>query len=258
MQSHCGRHFVQFHKESGTLAREVGSFLDQGLRQYEGVIVIASESHAKLFRGQLTELGLDPANFEKSGQLKILDAEATLDQFMGLAIPDWGRFRNTIGSVIDEVQGRGFKKIRAYGEMVDILWRKGNSGAAIRLEEYWNDLGQIYDFSLFCAYMLDGLNENSYAGPLHEIGRTHSDVVATEEDDRLQYAIDEASRELWGTPLSHLVTVSESKPGEHRLPVGRRTVLWLKRTMPLKVNEVLERARQQAAQNDFAPAAPRA
>jgi hypothetical protein len=246
LQSPSGRHFVQFHKDAETLAREVGLYIEKGLRQSEGVIVIATTAHAALFRGRLAELGIDSAKFENSGQLKFLDAEATLARFMGLAIPEWSKFRNTIGAVIEEVQSRGFKNVRAYGEMVDILWRKGNSGASIRLEEYWNDLGLIYGFTLFCAYLLDGLDESSYAGPLHEIGRTHSDVLPTEDDERLQEAIDAASKELWGMPLSRLVTVSESKPGEHRLPVGRRTVLWLKRTMPLKVNDVLERARQQA------------
>lgn len=245
MQSPCGRHFVQFHKDSHSLAVEVSAFIEKGLSAGEGIIVIASSDHADLFLEKLAQKGIDAEGCRKSGQLRMLDAETALADFMGLAIPDWSRFQSTIGPVIEEVQGLGFKKIRAYGEMVDILWRKGNSGAAIRLEEYWNDLGQVYDFTLFCAYMLDGLSENSYAGPLHEIGRTHSDVLPTEDDERLQKAIDRASKDLWGTPLSRLVTLSETKPGEHRLPVGRRTVLWLKRTMPLKVNEVLERARFQ-------------
>ena len=46
------------------------------------------------------------------------------------------------------------RPISAFGEMVAILWSKGNAEAAIRLEQLWNDLAQIHFFSLRCAYPL--------------------------------------------------------------------------------------------------------
>jgi hypothetical protein len=87
------------------------------------------------------------------------------------------------------------------------------------------------------------LSESSYVGPLNEIGRAHSAVLTGEDDERLQRAIDSASESIFGTHLSRVLALVESRPGEHRLPPGRRTVMWLKRTMPLKVSEILARAR---------------
>ncbi|HEX2386027.1 MAG TPA: MEDS domain-containing protein [Candidatus Binatia bacterium] len=239
----CGSHFVQFHNNSVSLAKEVAGFVAAGLREEEGVIVIATAEHTTLIVQQLIAAGLSAAAAEERGQLRILDADVTLASFMRLTLPDWPRFRDTIAPEIAALRDRGFKKIRAYGEMVDILWRNGNTSAAIRLEDYWNDLGQIYSFSLLCAYLLDGLSESSYAGPLNEIGRAHSAVLTGEDDERLQRAIDSASESIFGTHLSRVLALVESRPGEHRLPPGRRTVMWLKRTMPLKVSEILARAR---------------
>ena len=252
---YCGSHFVQFHNNSVTLAKEVAGFVAAGLREEEGVILIATAEHTTLIVQQLIAAGISAAACEARGQLRMLDAEATLASFMGLAIPNWPRFRDTIGAQISEIRAGGFQKIRAYGEMVNVLWRKGNSAAAIRLEECWNDLGKIYNFSLLCAYLLDGLSESSYAGPLHEIGRTHSDVLAGDADERLRRAVDAASAEIFGTPLSSLLSLSESLPGEQRLPVGRRTVMWLKRTMPLKVSDILDRARREIESETLADAA---
>lgn len=241
---YSGNHFVQFHKNSATLAKEVAAFIEAGLTADDGVVVIATAAHTTLIVQELIRKNIDSIAYQEKGQLHFLDADATLAGFMSISAPSWPKFRDAINSTISQLRKGGFEKVRAYGEMVDILWRKGNTGAAIQLEDYWNDVAQMHNLSLLCAYVLDGLSEASYSGPLHEIGRTHSQILPSDDDDRLQTAIDQASNELLGTPLSRLVSLSGSEPGEERLPTGRRTVLWLKRTMPLKVNEILDRARR--------------
>ena len=44
--------------------------------------------------------------------------------------------------------------LRAYGEMVDVLWRRGEKSAALRLEELWNELQARRSFTLLCAYAM--------------------------------------------------------------------------------------------------------
>jgi hypothetical protein len=129
--------------------------------------------------------------------------------------------------------------------MVNILWRDGQQGAAIRLEEYWNELARLYPFSLFCGYMLDSHVKESYNGPIHDIGRTHSDIIATPEDDLFRKALDSASKDIFGIPLARLLSLSgqEDNPGEHRLPSGQRTMLWIMRHLPSSSGKVLEVAR---------------
>jgi hypothetical protein len=102
----------------------------------------------------------------------------------------------------------------------------------------------LYPFSLFCGYLLDVHEEQAYAGPLDEIGRTHSDVVETAEDEQFRVALDAASRDVIGVPLSQMVGFSGRRDsGEQRLPSGQRTMLWVKRNLPFASAAVLERAR---------------
>jgi len=235
----AGKHFCQLHKTPVSLAESVAQFVSAGLKHIERVVIIAVPAHVDLIVAELTQQEWDCEAFVASGQLQFLDAHQTLDRFMVDGMPDWKLFRKTIRGVLDCKPPAGIRGTRAYGEMVNILWHQGNSDAAIKLEEYWNDLAKECEFSLFCCYLLDGLDDNSYGGPIHDIGRTHSDILPTRDDVRF------ASREVLGSTLSMTLSLSgrEEVVGEHKLPTGQRTLLWLKRNMPAIHSRVLDRAR---------------
>lgn len=239
-----GRHLCQFHRDPEILSRAVALFVGTGLQRGDGVVIVATPEHTDHFLADLAKMELDVTAHQNSGNLVMLDAEATLGQFMHGAMPDWNRFRHTVSLVLEGLTGSG-RPTRAYGEMVSLLWQQGNCAAAIRLEEYWNELIRSYPLTLFCGYLLDGLEMDSYQGPLNEIGRTHSDVLPTEDDERLRAAIDAASEEVLGMSFSLTLSFSgrEQTVGEHRLPIGRRTMLWLQRNMPGSSGMILERAR---------------
>lgn len=69
-----------------------------------------------------------------------------------------------IGNVIASVTD-GRSRVRAFGEMVALLWAEGNHGGAIRLEELWNDLQNSHSFALFCAYPMNGFGGEKFAEP---------------------------------------------------------------------------------------------
>src|SRR2546430_2171319 len=92
--------------------------------------------------------------------------------------------------------------------------------------------------------MLDVHHHHTYAGPIEEIGRTHSDVIGTVEDERFGVALDAASRDVFGVPLSQMVGFSRHQDGERRFPSGQRTMLWVKRNLPSAAAAVLDRARR--------------
>jgi hypothetical protein len=164
-------------------------------------------------------------------------------------MPDWTKFRETIGATLESVQAYGRTGIRAYAEMVDILWREGRAQAAIRVEEYWNEIATIYPLSLFCGYMLDHHDHSTYRSPLREIGRTHTEVLSTDEDERFGAALDAASRDVFGVPLNNMLRLShlENYPGEERLPGAQRTMLWMMRHLPSTSGEVLRKAKKYLA-----------
>ncbi len=66
--------------------------------------------------------------------------------------PNGALFKASASAAIQRVCGdRRRCTIRAYGEMVDLLWKDGISGAAIKLEMLWNHLANTRDFSLLCG-----------------------------------------------------------------------------------------------------------
>ena len=51
--------------------------------------------------------------------------------------------------------------VSIYGEMVNLLWERGDVMAAMRLEGLWNELGAGIDFSLLCGYRTGGSRDGS-------------------------------------------------------------------------------------------------
>jgi len=245
IEAPVNRHFAQLHRDPQALTDAVTLYLQTGLRRGNGVVVIATPAHTDRFLTRLREDELDPGVFLKSGQLELHDAELMLRKFMQNDVPDWADFRHAMAAVFERVRAFGRGTTRAYGEMVNLLWHEGKPSAAIRLEEFWNELARLYPFSLFCSYMLDVHHDHAYNGPLEEIGRTHSDIIGTADDERFRVALDAASRDVFGVPLSQMIGFSRhTHPGEHRFPSGQRTMLWVKRNLPSASAAVLDRARR--------------
>jgi signal transduction histidine kinase len=117
------------------------------------------------------------------GQIQLLDAAETLAAFMVDGEPDWGKFKAVIGPVMERANRR---PVRAYGEMVDLLWRDGNPGAALQLEELWHRLGTIYPFALLCGYVMRNFYREEDGQPFEEVCARHSQVLPTEEFGRLE------------------------------------------------------------------------
>lgn len=251
------RHFCQIHREPQLLAATIGLFVESGLKRGERVLVVASGSQRSALVEKITAAGMDAATLQESGRLQLLDSRLLLTRFMRGGMPDPGEFRKTVGKLVERVVRD--RKLRIYGEMVNDLWRAGNTAAAIRLEELWNELARHHRFSLYCGYHLDGLDEASYAGPLDEIGRTHTDIGVTEDDPQFLTTLDAASRDVLGIPISQLLSSSGSgkRSGEHRLPLSYRTLWWLRRNLPSAMTKILRRAQRYADMPTLPTRAPR-
>src|SRR6185503_4425934 len=91
---------------------------------------------------------------QRNNEMLMLDAREMLDLFMEDGLPHPERFRHVVTAALQRVAGRRDKTIRAYGEMVDLLWKEGRSAASIKLEMLWNTLAGTHDFSLLCGYAM--------------------------------------------------------------------------------------------------------
>ena len=178
-------HAVQFYESEDFLFDTVGQFLGEGLKVGDRMVVVATEAHRLGFVSRLEEFGVNAAI--ESGQLTFVDARQMLSTFMVGGMPDADLFHDALSRLLAKVHGNREPqaRIRAYGEMVDILWREGNSRAAIRLEELWNDAGKAHSFSLLCAYVMGHFYNEGETARFMEVCRNHSHVLPTEHFTQL-------------------------------------------------------------------------
>jgi hypothetical protein len=231
-------HFVQLYQDVGALASAVGDYVAEGLRRGEAAVIIATPRYRAAFVEKINA----PAA-ANSGQLRLLDAEETLAKFMASGMPQWKPFHELIGGLIAELRLQ-YPTVRAYGEMVDVLWQGGNREAAIRLEEYWNDLARLQTFSLFCAYRMDPLDSQLYGGPLESVCKVHSHLIPARDTPRFDAAVEAASRKVLDEPLAQmLLSLAANHQPLTRMPAGQATLFWLKQNMPRTAEKVLNELR---------------
>jgi signal transduction histidine kinase/ActR/RegA family two-component response regulator len=168
-------HAVQF--TAGEFpAAEIARFLALGLESRQAAIAIASEAHLAALVHECEEAGVEVAAATAKGDLVTLDAEAALAGFMRGGRPDAALFETIVGTPIARL-ARGGRRVRAYGEMVDILWLRGERGAALALEDLWNGLLARAPLQLLCGYSIDGFLDDREGTALREVCSRHDHVA---------------------------------------------------------------------------------
>lgn len=185
-------HFVQFYEADGFLLNSLGGFIGNAINAGDAALVVATKAHRDGLDELMIANGLDVANAKASGQFVSLDAAETLSKFMVDGSPQADRFNEVVGGIIASVSD-GRPRVRAFGEMVALLWAEGEYQAAIRLEEMWNELQKAHAFSLFCAYPMNGLGGHQFTEPHSGVCTVHSRVIPAEsyaglddQDERLR------------------------------------------------------------------------
>ena len=185
-------HCIQLYEEGAHLLDAVGRFTGAGLAVGEAAVVIATPPHRDYLEARLQAHGVDLVTMRQQGQYVPLDAAEALAQCMVNGSPHPRHFADVVGGVIARAGGR-YPRVRAFGEMVALLWAEGNEDAALQLEKLWNDLVQRHAFPLLCAYPISGFSSAVHAKKLLKICAEHSHVipaesytVLTDPDERLR------------------------------------------------------------------------
>lgn len=144
-------HCVHFYDRELTLVNSLEAFALRGLMEGEAVIIIALPSHRTAVEFRLTEHGLNLQKLEDAGQLLLVDAQAALSSFLRDGMPAEALFEEHIGGLLARARAH-HRSVRAFGEMVGILWADGNEAAMIRLEELWHGYCKRENLMLYCAY----------------------------------------------------------------------------------------------------------
>jgi hypothetical protein len=177
----------------------------------------------------------------------MLDAEETLSTFMVDGMPEWTAFRRVCGGAIAELALR-YSGVRAYGEMVDVLWQRGQRHAALRLEAFWNELGRQQPYSLLCAYAMDPLASDSYGGALESVCRCHTHLIPARDYSRFNQAVTDAAKSILDQPLTQMLFSLAANYRPHtEMPLGQAALIWLKQNMPRTADRVLSDVRLRLA-----------
>ena len=153
-------HFVQIYDSDSVLLDTLADFIGDGLVEGQACIFIVTPSHRAGLDKRLRAKGINISAAKADDSYICLDAEATLKKFMVNGWPDDRLFSNLITDVIERAMRKG-RRVRAFGEMVALMWALGQCGATVRLEHMWNDLCDKMAFTLFCAYPKAGFTENA-------------------------------------------------------------------------------------------------
>src|SRR4051812_13011481 len=162
-----GEHLVQCWTTEGSLIDALEGFISSGLREGEGVVVIATASHLHEVEKRVRKHWLDIDRARWEGRYIPLLAPETLGKFMGEdGLPDEELFDALGHKLVAQAGADGDRSVRLFGEMVGVLWAEGNIAAAIQLENLWDRLIREVRAPLFCAYprSLFAGDDNAFRG----------------------------------------------------------------------------------------------
>jgi signal transduction histidine kinase len=205
------RHAVQFYEDEEFLVGAITRFTEAALRAGEGTVVIATRAHLDRLRGAL---GGKSAEALEAGRVLLINARDTLEAVMVDGTPDRALFRESVGPVFERCRAawgphkaretstsragaaphtstahgavRGdAPRLRAFGEMVNLLCKDGNLAAALRLEELWSETCQERDVSTVCGYAMSNFPGEAHSESFDAICARHDGVVPSESFARL-------------------------------------------------------------------------
>ena len=236
-------HAVEVYDELDELAESVGRFFAAGFEVGAPALVIATPEHWQRFTEELAARTWDVRELEKRGLVTYRDAERTLVAVMDSELPSAERFEQVVGSLIDEVTAQfPGQTIRAFGEMVGLLWQRCHKRAAIALEELWNELQQSRRFALLCGYQLDVFDLGVQADELPDIFRAHTHSRPAHDSSRFAAALDQAIAETVGPMEAARIylDVAEQVP-RSSLPRAQAVLGWLSASNKPGAARILER-----------------
>ena len=184
-------HVVHFYDEQEALVQSAAAFLAGGLLRGAPAIVIIAPQRSDAMKARLTQMGVDVTSALASKQLTLLDSSVVVETLLVDGMPDAQLFREVIGAKVASVAEiwRPFQ-VLAFGDMVDILYTRGDADAAVELERLWDDLAHRYGFALYCAYDATQFSHDKHRAAFDAICRHHNVIVPMHPERELASPLD--------------------------------------------------------------------
>ena len=187
----ASEHIVQFFDSDESRAECVAEFLAEGYRQGEPAIVVARPANWASTVEQLKARGVPVQKAIAAGMIVVKDATDTLRRTSRKGSPDPAAFEAVVGKAVAGLARRG-GRVRAYGEMADMLAQQGEFAEAIRLESFWNRLGERTPFFRLCGYSAAHFVATATHRALREICSAHTSVHRHTQDPLATWLLNSA------------------------------------------------------------------
>jgi hypothetical protein len=239
-------HVVQLYQDEDFLSRAVCRFAGGALANGEGIILVPTLTHWNAIRPRLEAEGVDVKAARERGQLTVVDADECLPRFMRNSMPDSSIFLGLAADVIGQARaGVRYEKVRWWGEMVNVLWERGNAAASMNLEDQFDQLAKKHDIAIFCSFLMDNFNGEVHTHMLPRLGTNHSHLIPVENYGRLERAVADALRETVGEEEARMLEsrlLSDYRP-PFKMPRAQSLLLALRQVLPSVADPVLQRSR---------------
>ena len=240
-------HIVQLYQDQDFMSYAVGRFAGAGLAKGEGVILVSTDPHWTAISPRLAAEGVDVRAAQARGQLMVVDANELLPRFMRGAMPDPPVFKGVFSDVVRHARASGgYEQVRVWGEMVDVLWERGDVAGSMNLEDLFDQLAKKVEIPIFCSFLMDNFNGDVHAHMLPRLGTNHSHLIPVEDYGRLQGAVDDALLETVGpeeAPVLESQLLSRYRP-PFNMPPAQALLLALRQFLPAVADPVLRRSRE--------------
>jgi hypothetical protein len=165
-------HEVAVYETVRELGGRVAAFVAAGLATGERCLMLARPTLRLAVDDALLALGVDVVEAERAGDYVPMDAQTTLDRFLVDGVPNAERFM----ALASESMPDDDRPTRAYGEMVSLLWERGDVVSALQLEALWTAYSRGRPISIMCSYPVSAVS-HADLGDVARLCELHTDVA---------------------------------------------------------------------------------
>lgn len=215
-------HIVRFFRNAEELVEAVCDFATTGLELGDSIVLAVTNAHAARIRRELSQRGYHGGLAEISW----LDAESLAGELLGARGVRPGAYERLIVGEVSAAASRArSRRVRAYGEIVDVLWKRGQEEDALSLERRWHETCAEHPLRLLCGYRLSLMDCRCL-----DIAQAH-DLV---EESALKDAgkVRRALEKVFGHQAEQLRSIVSGQRQLKGLPFEQAALMWISRHMP--------------------------
>ena len=173
------RHVAAFCAGEAQLIDEYVRFAEGALKAGNVLFVSVVESRLEAIRQALQARGVDVDRAVQEGRYCAGSAEAALSDWMVDGVPDKGRIRALAATAMTDIAAASAgqqRRVSALGECAAVLAKSGNTEAAARAEELWDEVVRRYNIDAFCGYCAEDITRDDDDPMFRRICAAHSAV----------------------------------------------------------------------------------